>query len=85
MEWNNDLSRIDLLIDGKQRNNFDCIKEVIITGCWSLWIHRNKIIFDTQNLDIHECYRIFKETFALVMHRAKPSLKEGMQQWLDSL
>jgi hypothetical protein len=29
--------------------------------------------------------RFFKETFFLVMHRAKPSLKEDMQQWLDTL
>jgi hypothetical protein len=31
------------------------------------------------------CMARFKATFALTMHRAKPSLREGMQSWLDTL
>jgi hypothetical protein len=27
----------------------------------------------------------FKESFTLDMHNAKPGLKEGMSQWLDTL
>jgi hypothetical protein len=34
---------------------------------------------------ISQCFRFFKEDFSLIMHRAKPSLKEGMTQWLDTL
>ena len=59
LEWNNDLSLIELLIDGTNGNNFLGSKEVLISGCWSLWNHRNKIIFDHQDLDIHECFRYF--------------------------
>jgi hypothetical protein len=32
-----------------------------------------------------ECLRDFKKNSNLAMHKAKPSLKEGMQQWLDTL
>jgi hypothetical protein len=27
----------------------------------------------------------FKDVFILIRHKAKPSMKEGMSQWLDSL
>ena len=85
LEWNNNLALLELLMDGNSRTNLSCFKEVLLTGCWSQWNHRNKIIFDGQDLDLMECFSLFKETFALVMHRAKPSLKEGMQQWVDTL
>jgi hypothetical protein len=28
---------------------------------------------------------MFKESLSIIMYREKPSLKEGMQQWLDTL
>jgi hypothetical protein len=31
------------------------------------------------------CFRFFKEDLSLIIHRAKPSLKEGMQQCVDIL
>jgi hypothetical protein len=31
------------------------------------------------------CFDFFKNSISLVRHRIKPSLKEGMQDWLDSL
>ena len=70
LEWNSYLQGLDRLVDVKQTNNFICYKEVVIAGCWSVWNHRNKIIFDNQNLDILVCFWVFKQSFALVMHRA---------------
>jgi hypothetical protein len=84
-KWDTDNSVIDMLIDGKQRHNSIYFKEAIIVGCWSIWNHRNKFIFDSQIISQDRCFTMFKESFSLIMHRAKPSLKEGMQQWLDTL
>jgi hypothetical protein len=85
MEWDTDLSLIDMLIDGKQRNNSIYFKEAMIIGCWTIWIHRNKFIFDNAPICQDRCFAMFRESFALIMYRAKPSLKDGMQQWLDTL
>jgi hypothetical protein len=57
----------------------------------SLWaaglfgILETKRFFEYQNPSIQETMRFFRENFELVRHRAKPSLKEGMSQWLDTL
>jgi hypothetical protein len=62
-----------------------CFIEVLMLVCWSIWNHRNRAIFDNKPININECLRFFKEDFILVRHRAKPSLKEGMSSWLDTL
>jgi hypothetical protein len=31
------------------------------------------------------CFSFFKKVVVLTRHRAKPSLKEGMSDWLDTL
>jgi hypothetical protein len=74
-----------MMLDCRQRFNIKCHKEVIIIGYWALWNSRDKIIFQDVIPDQLTCMKFFKETFQLVMHRAKPRLKEGMQQWLDTL
>ena len=84
-EWNYDMDLYDMLTDGRSRAGYSCFTEYLIIGCWSLWCHRNSIIFDGGQLNIDTCCSIFKEFFSLTMHRAKPSLKEGMQQWLDAM
>jgi hypothetical protein len=85
MEWNTDLGIFDMLIDAKQRFGFSCFKESLIIGCWSIWNHRNKFIFDNQLINLPVCFIFFKESFELVRYRAKPSLLEGMTEWLDTL
>ena len=75
----------EMLMDGQTRANHICFNEYLIIGCWSLWTHRNSIIFDNKHLDLDLCITFFREVFILTMHRAKPSLKEGMQQWLDAM
>jgi hypothetical protein len=85
MEWDTEMPLIDMLIEGKQRQNNICFREVLIVGCWSLWNHRNKIIFDNESISQDRCFSMFKESFVLIMHRAKPSLSEGMQQWIYTL
>ena len=84
-EWNYDLELMDMLLDGRARSDQPCFIEYLIIGCWSLWNHRNRIIFDHDELDWDACFSIFVENFSLIIHRAKPSLREGMQQWLDAM
>jgi hypothetical protein len=85
IEWDLDLNLIEMMLDCRQRFNLKCHKEMIIIGCWALWNSRNKLIFEDVFPDQHTCMIFFKETFQMVMHRAKPSLKEVMQQWFDTL
>jgi hypothetical protein len=73
-----------MLMDSR-RYNLKCFKEILITGCWAIWNPRNHHIFDGEDVAILECFRLFKEDLSLIMHRAKPSLKEGKQQWIDTL
>lgn len=46
MEWNTELNITDMLMDGKERIKTLVFKESMIAGYWSLWKHRNNIIFD---------------------------------------
>jgi hypothetical protein len=85
MEWNEDMDHINMMIDGERRSSNIYFKEALITGCWSIWIHRNNIIFDSHNRDLLTCFDHFKVSFGLIRHRIKPSLKDGMQDWLDLL
>jgi hypothetical protein len=43
------------------------------------------LIFDGDEVDMQDSIILFKDTFTLIRHRAKPSLKNGMYQWLDTL
>jgi hypothetical protein len=74
-----------MIIDAKTRYTMPFLMEIIIIGCWSLWDQRNSAIFRDIEPCIHRGIAKFKLDFVLSMHRAKPSLKEGMQSWLDTL
>lgn len=83
--WNSDLQFIDMLIDAKNKSTNVFFKIAMITGCWSIWNHRNKIIFDGEIRSLQLCYSFFVDSVHVIRHRIKPSLKEGMQAWLDHL
>ncbi|PNT74045.1 hypothetical protein BRADI_1g06864v3 [Brachypodium distachyon] len=85
-EWDIELDVINMLINTAQTQvNNAGFKETIILGCWSIWNHRNKIIFDNEERHLDNIFYRFLEYFHLVRHRAKPSLREGMSAWLDTL
>jgi hypothetical protein len=85
LEWNTELPIMDLLIYGRRRHNISCFKDILTAGCWTLWNQRNRVIFDGDECDMQFSIRFFKDVFILIGHRAKPSLKEGLSQWLDTL
>jgi hypothetical protein len=41
-----------MLIDAKERSPNPFFKEALMTGCWSLWNHRNNIIFKAKQRDM---------------------------------
>jgi hypothetical protein len=85
LEWNVDMNLYQMIDDAKQRISLDFFMEILIAGCWSIWDQRNDAIFNANYPNVQRCISIFKSTFTLTMHRAKPSLREGMQSWLDTL
>ena len=83
--WDTKLGFIEMLLDAQQRSTNIFFKVTLIAGCWSLWNHRNKIIFDNKQRSLVSCLNLFKVSVSLIRHRVKPSLKEGMQDMLDLL
>ena len=85
LEWNTDLNINDMMIEAKNRTKLIGFKECIMAGCWSIWKHMNAIIFDNKTRDIAYCISCFKEHISIIIKKAKPSIKEGMLAWLDTL
>jgi hypothetical protein len=83
--WDTDIDLHSMIIDAKHRYSLDFIMEIIITGYWAIWDHRNDYIFNQQNPSLVTCMIKFKIYCAVILHRARPSLKEGMRAWLDTL
>jgi hypothetical protein len=74
-----------MIDEAQQRISLEFFMEIMIAGCWSIWDQRNDAIFNANYPNMQTCISRFKTTFTLTMHRAKPSLREGMQSWLDTL
>jgi hypothetical protein len=74
-----------MIDEAKQRFLLDFFMEILIAGCWSIWDQINDAIFNENIPNNHRCISRFKSNFTLTMHRSKPSLKEGMQPWIDTL
>lgn len=70
IEWD-----ADMLNEAKYRKSIICFEKIMITGCWSIWKHRN--IFDNKDTNIETCLFSFKKHFCIIMKKSKPSLKEG--------
>jgi hypothetical protein len=81
IEWNTDLHIMEMLTEPNDRSNNIFFKEAMMVGCWL----RNKIIFENDQRDIENCFASFKLSIAQVRHRVKPSLTQGMQDWIDHL
>jgi hypothetical protein len=85
IEWDTDRDLHDMITDVKRRYSMDFIMEIIITGCWALWDQRNDMIFNHINHFVPSYIIKFKIYCSVILHRARPSLKEAMQAWLDTL
>jgi hypothetical protein len=85
IEWDTDRDLHDMISEVKRRYSMEFIMEIIITGCWAIWDQRNNKIFNQIRPTIPACIAKFKIYCSAIMHRARPSLKDGMQAWLDTL
>lgn len=59
--------------------------EVFMIGAWSIWKERNNKIFRGIPHSLGSWKERFKTDFALLLHRVKPSLKEFVTNFTDSL
>jgi hypothetical protein len=85
IEWDTDRDLHDMISEVKRRYSMEIIMEIIITGCWTIWDQRNNMIFNLIRPTIPACITKFRIYCSVIMHRARPSLKDGMQAWLDTL
>jgi hypothetical protein len=85
IEWDTDRDLQDMISEVKRRYSMEFIMEIIITGCWAIWDQRNNMIFNLIRPTIPTCITKFRIYCSVIMHRARLSLKDGMQAWLDTL
>jgi hypothetical protein len=85
IEWNTDYQLTHMISDACQRYNMSFTMEIIISGCWAIWDQRNGLIFRDIAPSFTSCFSFFKAICAANLHRARPSLKEGMSSWIDTL
>jgi hypothetical protein len=85
IEWDTHRDLHDMITDVKRRYSMEFIMEIIIIGCWPLLDQRNNMIFNHIRPTVPACIIKFKIYCFVIMHRARPSLKDGMQVGLETL
>jgi hypothetical protein len=58
--------------------------DIIIIMSWSIWMARNDFIFNGLQASLQSAKARFRKEFALVILRAKPSLKQLLVTWLET-
>ena len=74
----------EVVVSFRHQLNVPFFMEIIILGCWSIWMSRNDLIFRQLNPSVQSSRHFFKNEFALAMHRAKSSLIDLMKAWIDN-
>ena len=57
----------------------------VIVMCWTIWLARNELIFNGNQVSIQDCRRVFLKEVRLVSLRVKTSLSILFDQWTQSL
>ena len=76
---------IEVVASFRRQLNIPFFMEVIILGCWGIWMSRNDFIFRQLSPSVQGGRSILKKELALAMHRAKSSVIDLMQIWIDNL
>jgi hypothetical protein len=76
MQWNTSLQLQD-----KSKK----FREVIMVAGWTIRCYCNAIIFDGASFSLGRRKQAFKDEFALIIHKAKPSIKSPLKSWLSRL
>ena len=59
--------------------------EIVITGAWSIWKERNRMLFDGVPPSISSWKERFKEDFTLLVHRTKSSMHAFILSYVMNL
>ena len=68
----------------RRQLNIPFFMEIIILGCWGIWMSRNDFIFRQLTPSVQGGQGILKKELALATHRAKNSIKEQFQAWINN-
>lgn len=85
IQWDLSLDFQTMILRARQRFNSVIFREVIIIAMWSIWKHRNSLIFDGASLSFGAWRTIFVDGMKAVSLRAKPLVKDRIICWLSSL
>ena len=69
----------------RQQLNVKFFMEIVIISCWSMWSIRNDLIFRQIPPSLFRCLSIFKDTFGLLLLRAKRRYFPQIELWLEQL
>jgi hypothetical protein len=84
INWNLNLSPLDMVIDARESFGSNIFREIFITACWCIWLIRNGIIFDNEQGSISAWKRHFKTELGYVCVKAKPSRQDQLKACRDS-
>ena len=57
--------------------------EIIILGCWNIWLQRNGKVFRTIPQSIQSWQFHIKQDLKLLRHRIKQKSEARLSQWID--
>lgn len=79
------LRSIDVIMSFRRQLSTPFFIEIIILGCWSIWMTRNDFIFKNLQPSLKACQLTFKKEFALAQLRVKSSLVDLMKEWINNI
>ncbi|KAG8066205.1 hypothetical protein GUJ93_ZPchr0004g38702 [Zizania palustris] len=79
----------DTVIEGveaiKPRLRMKFSMEIIVTGAWSIWLHRNNCTFRHEIPSINSWLNQFTAALKTQSQRCNPSLRELILEWISNL
>lgn len=85
INWNLNLSPLDMVLHARIDFNNQVFREVVITACWTIWKIINSVIFDKRQVNIFMWKKQFKEEFSLVCTKASQSKQAAFIFWRDGV
>lgn len=85
LQWDTSLMPDAMLNLSRRIFNSWIFREVLIVGSWTIWCHRNAIIFNNARVNLSRWKQCFREEMSMVDLRAKPSVKALVDQFICNL
>jgi hypothetical protein len=83
VHWNTSLLPQDMLIKSRRQFGSKKFSEVIMVAGWTIWCHRNAVIFDASSVSLGHWKEAFKDELSLIIHRANSKTKPLLCDWLS--